>query len=42
MIERGGMRECFNPYTAEGYGAVDFGWTALIVDLMEAERNRIL
>lgn len=42
MIERGGMRECFNPYTAEGYGAADFGWTALIVDLMEAERNRIV
>jgi glycogen debranching enzyme len=41
MIERGGMRECFNPYNAEGYGALDFGWTALIIDLMEAEQNRI-
>ena len=41
MIERGGMCECFDPYTAEGFGAADFGWTALIIDLIEAERNRI-
>jgi glycogen debranching enzyme len=37
MIGRGGMREFFNPYTAEGLGAVDFGWTALVLDLIHAE-----
>jgi glycogen debranching enzyme len=37
MIGRGGMREFFNPYTGEGQGAVDFGWTALVLDLIHAE-----
>ena len=37
MIGTGGMREFFNPYTAEGQGAVDFGWTALVLDLIHAE-----
>lgn len=23
MIKRGGMRECFNPYSAEGYETID-------------------
>ena len=41
MIKRGGMRECFNPYSAEGYGAIDFGWTALVIDLLTAERDFI-
>jgi hypothetical protein len=37
MVGLGGMREFFNPYTAEGYGAVDFAWTALVLDLIHAE-----
>jgi glycogen debranching enzyme len=37
MVGTGGMREFFNPYTAEGQGAVDFGWTALVLDLIHAE-----
>ena len=37
MIGTGGMREFFNPFTAEGLGAVDFGWTALVLDLIHAE-----
>jgi glycogen debranching enzyme len=37
MVGAGGMREFFNPYTAQGLGAVDFGWTALILDLIHAE-----
>jgi glycogen debranching enzyme len=37
MVGRGGMGEFFNPYTADGYGAVDFGWTALVLDLIHAE-----
>jgi hypothetical protein len=37
MVGQGGMREFFNPSTAEGLGAVDFGWTALVLDLIHAE-----
>jgi glycogen debranching enzyme len=37
MIGRGGVREFFNPYTGQGQGAVDFGWTALVLDLIHAE-----
>ena len=38
MVGRGGVREFFNPYTAEGQGATDFGWTTLVLDLIHAER----
>ncbi len=37
MVGQGGMREFFNPYTGEGQGAIDFGWTALVLDLIHAE-----
>ena len=37
MVGTGGMREFFNPYTAAGQGARDFGWTALVLDLIHAE-----
>ena len=37
MIGRGGMREFFNPYTADGYGAEHFAWSALVLDLIHAE-----
>jgi glycogen debranching enzyme len=37
MVGRGGVREFFNPYTAEGQGASGFGWTCLVLDLIAAE-----
>jgi glycogen debranching enzyme len=37
MIGIGGMREFFNPSTAQGYGAQDFAWTSLVLDLIHAE-----
>ncbi|MBV8087623.1 MAG: hypothetical protein JO247_22675 [Chloroflexi bacterium] len=37
MVMRGGMREFFNPLTAEGQGAQDFSWSALVLDLLWAE-----
>jgi hypothetical protein len=40
MIARGGNREFFNPYTAAGQGAHDFGWTTLVLDLINAEGLR--
>jgi glycogen debranching enzyme len=32
-IEKSGFREYYHPYTAEGLGASDFGWSTLILDL---------
>jgi glycogen debranching enzyme len=37
MQARGGIREFYDPYTAEGYGATDFGWSCLSLDLIAAE-----
>lgn len=37
MVGRGGVREFYNPYTADGEGAVDFGWTCLVLELIHAE-----
>jgi glycogen debranching enzyme len=37
MVGLGGMREFFNPFSAEGYGAQDFAWTGLVLDLIHAE-----
>jgi glycogen debranching enzyme len=37
MVGKSGVREFFNPYTGAGQGAVDFGWTALVLDLIHAE-----
>ncbi len=35
LIERSGFREYFNPFTGEGYDTRDFGWSTLIVDMIE-------
>jgi glycogen debranching enzyme len=37
MLDRGGVREFFNPYTGEGLGAVDFGWSALVLEMIHVE-----
>ena len=31
-IERSGFREYYHPYTAEGLGSRDFGWSTLVLD----------
>ena len=31
-VEMSGFREYYQPYTGEGLGARDFGWTTLILD----------
>ncbi len=36
LIERHGFREYYDTLTGEGHGAPDFGWSALILDLLEA------
>jgi glycogen debranching enzyme len=34
MVETGGFREYYSPYSGVGYGAPDFGWTTLILDFL--------
>ena len=34
LIERGGFREYYDPYTGEGHGAHDFTWSGLLVDMV--------
>ncbi|OGO51553.1 MAG: hypothetical protein A2148_01375 [Chloroflexi bacterium RBG_16_68_14] len=34
LIERGGFREFYHPYTGTPYGAEGFGWSTLIVDML--------
>ena len=36
----GGVREFYDPRTAAGQGATDFGWSCLTLDLIAAERVR--
>jgi len=37
MVARSGIREFYKPFTAEGEGAVDFGWTTLVLDMIHVE-----
>ena len=34
LVERSGFREYYDPETGEGHGAVDFGWSALVLDML--------
>lgn len=36
LVEKGEYREYYNPETGEGYGAPDFSWSALALDLAHA------
>ena len=33
LIEKSGFREYYNPFTGKGYGAKDFTWSGLVVDM---------
>ncbi|MEX0616305.1 MAG: hypothetical protein WD231_00665 [Candidatus Woykebacteria bacterium] len=35
LVKRSGFREFFDPFTGEGYGAHSFGWSTLVVDMIE-------
>jgi hypothetical protein len=39
LISKGGFREYYNPFTGEGYGAQDFTWSGLVVDMMETTKT---
>ena len=34
LVLKSGFREYYNPLTGEGYGAKDFGWSTLVVDML--------
>lgn len=40
LIEKSGFREYYHPFTGEGYGAEDFTWAGLIVDMMQMEEDQ--
>jgi glycogen debranching enzyme len=37
MVTKSGIREFYDPRNADGQGAVDFGWSCLVLDLIAAE-----
>ncbi|WP_017734001.1 amylo-alpha-1,6-glucosidase [Nafulsella turpanensis] len=40
LIEKSGFREYYNPFTGEGYGAKDFTWAGLVLDMIQMEKKR--
>jgi hypothetical protein len=34
LVEKSGFREFYNPFSGEGYGASDFSWSALVLDMI--------
>jgi glycogen debranching enzyme len=39
LIEKSGFREYYNPNTGKGYGAKDFTWSGLVVDMMNTRED---
>jgi hypothetical protein len=39
LIEKSGFREYDNPFTGEGYGAKNFTWSGLIVDMFRLKKE---
>jgi hypothetical protein len=37
MVSAQGLREYYNPFTGEGMGAIDFGWSSLVLELLEPD-----
>ncbi|WP_300442009.1 trehalase family glycosidase [Christiangramia sp.] len=40
LIEKSGFREYYDPFTGEGYGAQDFTWAGLVIDMMKIKNTR--
>jgi glycogen debranching enzyme len=39
LIEKSGFREFYNPFNGKGYGAEDFTWSGLVVDMMDHQKK---
>ena len=37
LIQLSGFREYYNPFSGEGYGACDFTWSGLVVDMLNLQ-----
>jgi mannosylglycerate hydrolase MGH1-like protein len=37
VVEKQGLREFYEPFTGEGLGAVDFGWSTLVAELADPD-----
>lgn len=42
LIEQSGFREQFHPYTGAGYGAKNFTWGGLVLDMMETQNTDLI
>jgi neutral trehalase len=40
LIRQSGFREYYNPFTGEGYGARNFTWSGLVVDMLNIDGGR--
>jgi len=41
LLEKSGFREQFHPFTGDGYGAKQFTWGALVLDMMERQKQHV-
>lgn len=41
LITKSGFREYYNPFSGEGYGAKDFTWAGLILDMIRMEKGEL-
>ncbi|MUP47078.1 trehalase-like protein [Gramella sp. BOM4] len=39
LVEKSGFREYYNPFTGEGYGAKNFTWAGLVLDMMQMHKR---
>ncbi len=39
LIQQSGFREYYNPFTGEGYGAENFTWSGLVVDMLNLKES---
>ncbi|MDQ3780132.1 MAG: trehalase-like protein [Chloroflexota bacterium] len=39
LIQQSGFREYYNPFTGEGYGAQNFTWSGLVVDMLNLKES---
>ncbi len=40
LIEKSGFREYYNPFTGAGYGAKDFTWAGLVIDMVKMGKSK--
>ena len=36
-VDAAGLREYYDPFTGAGMGAVDFGWSTLVLELLDPD-----